>query len=182
MFAGMASGSMGARAAATAASGDGAWEAGSGAGRASVLAAALMVSAFEAGGPTEWRGAIVPSELRECASQVPAATTTNAATRPTAASLAHDSLAGSLGAKAAPASSGVAPSRDGRRRARLSGRIASETVVSRARFNADLQGAQRRSPGMDGWRHIAHFIERWSRRLACMDARTAGSGRPCTLL
>jgi hypothetical protein len=54
LFAGMASGSMGARAAAaTPASGDGAWEAGSGVRRASVLAAALIVSALDAGGPTE---------------------------------------------------------------------------------------------------------------------------------
>ena len=45
-------------------------------------------------------------ELRECASQVPAATTATAAIRPTAASLAHDSLAGKDGAKVAPASSG----------------------------------------------------------------------------
>jgi hypothetical protein len=147
-----------------------------------VLAAALIISAFDSGGPTEWRGAIDPLELRECASQVPVASTATEATRPTAASLAHEPLVGEAGATEVPASRGVAASRPGRRRARLRGRIASETVVSRARFNADLQGAQRRSPGGDGWRHIAHFIERWSRRWACMDARTAGSGRRCTLL
>jgi hypothetical protein len=183
MFAGIASGSMGTRTAApTAPDGGGAWAAGSGDGRAPVLAAALIVSAFDSGGPAEWRGAIVPSALRECASQVPAETTTTATTRPTAASRAHDPLVGEVGNTETPDSSGVETSRPVRRRVRLSGRIASDTVVSRARFNADLQGAQRRSPGMQGWRHIAHFIERWSRRVACMDARTAGSGRRCRAL